>query len=117
MPLVDVRETVAVMLARGISVWWRCDAGYPDQHGGDADLQAMVAAGKGGVVLALRRPPCPEPGCPGRVTFYGKDGMWHKRLDLLTVGDPGYREYTDQRAAEFKALGWVWDTGQYVKRK
>ena len=104
--------TIGDLIEKGGRVQWRCEVA-PD-HSGDADL-ARIAAAKGtGFSLANRRPPCPRPGCPGRVAFLDHTGSWPRALDTIGDRDTAWWDYTDQRRAELLALGWRIVMGKWV---
>lgn len=105
-------ETVAALIGREARIRWYCDVGRG--HSGDLDLQRVASLRGADVILANRRPPCPTPGCPGRVQFKDETRVFGRSLDTIQVHDPAGFAYIDQRREELKALGYRMVMGKWV---
>lgn len=105
-------RTVWDLLQGQARISWTCDV--EPAHRGDVDLNRVLEAKGCDFTLANRKPPCPAPGCPGRVTFMDRSGSWPKPLDTIGDRDPAWWDYTERRRAELLALGWRMVMGKWV---
>ena len=104
-------QTVADLIRTQARVMWWCDAGG---HHGELDLQRVAGLRGPDTVLANRRPPCPQPGCPGRVTFKDHTRVFARDLDTIAVNDPESWAYLDRRRVELMARGYRMEMGKWV---
>lgn len=103
--------SVGALLQAGHRVIWDCEV---CRRIGDVDLVAIAVTHGEAFSLANRRPPCRQPGCPGRVRFRLSMGLWHRELDTLTERDPAWWAYQDAERARLIALGWRIEAGKWV---
>lgn len=104
-------QTIGEMIRRDAHIRWSCDA---EEHFGVLDLQRVANLRGADTVLANRRPPCPVPGCPGRVAFRDHSRVFAESLDTIAAHHPEAGVWEDRRRAELKALGYRLELGRWT---
>lgn len=103
-------DTISDLIRRKAHVRWFCEL----ECYGDLYLEKVRARLGPDASLDNRRPPCPAPGCVGRVRFKDISRPFPISLDTISDRSGEYWAYQSARYAELEAAGCRLEMGRWL---